>query len=202
MCSGAVPLSKKPKPGTNRCGLPAKEKNTKRFVTLKQARENRFHPDWIHYHPPVPKKQGVWNLVDYDLTELRPYIDWTPFFQSWQLTGKYPEILKDSIVGVEATKLFNDAQRMLDQMIAEKWITANAVVGLFPANSDMDDIIIYAPKSPKGDFIELTRVHHLRQQVAKASGQPNFCLSDFVAPVESGKMDYVRRICGDFRDWY
>jgi 5-methyltetrahydrofolate--homocysteine methyltransferase len=177
-------------------------KSTKRFIPLRAARENRFHPDWVHYHPPVPHKKGVWNLVDYDLAELRPYIDWTPFFQSWQLTGKYPEILKDPIVGVEATKLFNDAQHMLDQMIAEKWITANAVVGIFPANSDMDDIIIYENSSspgggregvpvPAGDFVELMRVHHLRQQVAKATGQPNFCLSDFVAPVESGKMDYV-----------
>ena len=111
-----------------------------------------------------------------------------------QLTGRYPEILKDPIVGTEATKLFNDANRMLDQIIKEKWITANAQVGLFPANSDMDDIIIYsAPQSPGGEvtFKEIKRVHHLRQQVAKASGQPNFCLADFIAPVESGKVDYI-----------
>jgi 5-methyltetrahydrofolate--homocysteine methyltransferase len=207
------------KAGYEQMRIAREGKNTKRFIPLRVARENRFHPDWIHYHPPVPKKEGVWSFFNYDLAELRPYIDWTPFFQSWQLTGRYPEILKDPIVGTEATKLFNDAQRMLDQMIAEKWITANAVVGLFPANSDMDDIIIYAAPmlrpantkpgataqqpSPKGDFLgdvhgdiqgsfqEIMRVHHLRQQVAKASGQPNFCLSDFVAPVESGKMDYI-----------
>jgi len=194
-------------------------KNTKRFISLEAARANRYQPDWASYDPPVPNKTGVWALKDYDLSELRKYIDWTPFFSSWQLAGKYPEILKDPIVGHEAKKLFDDAQAMLDKIIAGKWIVANAVVGLFPACSDMDDVIIFAPlapKSPKGDLKEtlpiapvlrpadahpsataqqpgdlLMRVHHLRQQVEKAPGQPNYCLSDFVAPVESGKQDYI-----------
>jgi 5-methyltetrahydrofolate--homocysteine methyltransferase len=130
----------------------------------------------------------MWTLTNYNLSELREYIDWTPFFQSWQMAGKYPQILKDPIVGAEATKLWNDAQTMLDQIIAEKWISANAVVGLFPANSDIDDIIIYADENRKE---VLMRVHHLRQQVAKATGQYNYSLSDFVAPVESDKVDYV-----------
>lgn len=167
-------------------------KNTKRFITIEAARANRFKADWDTYTPPVPKKTGVWALKDYDLSELRKYIDWTPFFQSWQMAGKYPDILKDPIVGKEAKKLFDDAQSMLDKIIAGKWIVANAVVGLFPAHSDMDDIII-TPKSPKGGLFgtESIRVHHLRQQVAKAPGQPNYCLSDFIAPVESGKQDYI-----------
>lgn len=185
-------------------------KNTKRFITLEAARKNRYQPDWSSYDPPVPNKTGVWALKNYDLGELRKYIDWTPFFSSWQLAGKYPEILKDPIVGHEAKKLFDDAQAMLDKIIAGKWIVANGVVGLFPAHSDMDDIIIkapessFTPKSPEGDFKEtypiasnspegdlLMVVHHLRQQVAKAPGQPNYCLSDFVAPEESGKQDYI-----------
>ncbi|MDQ3017528.1 MAG: methionine synthase, partial [Bacteroidota bacterium] len=163
-------------------------KNTKRFISLEAARANRYLPNWSTYTPPVPKKTGVWQLNNYDLNELRAYIDWTPFFSSWQLSGKYPDILTDPIVGTEATKLLKDANDMLDQMIVEKWITANGVVGIFPANSDVDDIIIYADEN-KNDV--LMRVHHLRQQVAKATGQYNYALSDFVAPVSSGKSDYV-----------
>ena len=163
-------------------------RNVKRFLPLDAARANRFKADWQHYDPPTPKRTGSWVLNDYDLAELRRYIDWTPFFQSWQLSGKYPQILKDPVVGTEATKLWNDAQDMLDQIISEKWILANAVIGLFPANSDMDDIIIYADENRK-DI--LMRVHHLRQQVSKASGQYNYSLSDFVAPLDSGKVDYI-----------
>ncbi len=163
-------------------------KQSKRYLPLDQARANRFLPEWKSYLPPIPKKPGVQVFKNYDLAELRNYIDWTPFFSSWQLTGKYPQIFKDPIVGKEAKKLWNDAQVMLDNIIAEKWITANAVVGLFPANSDMDDIIIYTDENRKKI---LMRVHHLRQQVIKTAGQPNYCLSDFVSPVESGKADYI-----------
>jgi 5-methyltetrahydrofolate--homocysteine methyltransferase len=163
-------------------------KKTKRFLSLDLARANRFLPDWSSYSPPVPKKKGVWVLEDYDLSELRNYIDWTPFFSSWQLSGHYPQIFQDPLVGDEAKKLWDDAQKMLDKLIAEKWIRANAVIGLFPANSDVDDIIIYKDENRKD---VLMRVHHLRQQVIKTAGQFNYCLSDFVAPVESGKVDYV-----------
>ncbi len=170
-------------------------KNTKKYLPLAEARANRFAPDWSAYTPPVPQQQGVWAFDDYPLDELRPYIDWTPFFQSWQLAGKYPDIFKDPIVGKEAQRLYDDAQQMLDQLIAEKWIRAAVVIGIFPANSEGDDIVIapLAPKSPNGDLKEkkAMRLHHLRQQVVKAPGQPNFCLSDFVAPVESGKEDYI-----------
>ncbi|MBK8831526.1 MAG: methionine synthase [Saprospiraceae bacterium] len=162
-------------------------KNTKRFISLEAARANRYQPDWSSYDPPVPNKTGVWALKDYDLSELRKYIDWTPFFSSWQLAGKYPDILKDPIVGHEAKKLFDDAQAMLDKIIEGKWIVANAVVGLFPAHSDIDDVI----RGLESRTEVRERVHHLRQQVEKAPGQPNYCLSDFIAPAESGKQDYI-----------
>ena len=174
-------------------------KNTKRYLSIAEARANRYQPDWSSYDPPVPHRTGLWALNDYDLKELREYIDWTPFFQSWQLAGKYPEIFNDEVVGHEAKKLFKDAQEMLDQLIAEKWIRASAVVGIFPANSFVDDIIIHAPSAlgrqslfpREGDPSASLRLHHLRQQVVKAPGQPNYCLSDFIAPVESGKADYI-----------
>ena len=169
-------------------------KNTKRYLSIAEARANRYQPDWSSYDPPVPHRTGLWALNDYDLKELREYIDWTPFFQSWQLAGKYPEIFKDEVVGHEAKKLFKDAQEMLDQLIAEKWIRAAAVIGLFPANAVGDDIIINTTSAlPPFSLLaeETIRLHHLRQQVVKAPGQPNSCLSDFIAPVESGKADYI-----------
>ena len=169
-------------------------KNTKRYLSIAEARANRYQPDWSSYDPPVPHRTGLWALNDYDLKELREYIDWTPFFQSWQLAGKYPEIFKDEVVGHEAKKLFKDAQEMLDQLIAEKWIRAAAVIGLFPANAVGDDIIINTTSAlPPFSLLaeETIRLHHLRQQVVKAPGQPNYCLSDFIAPVESGKADYI-----------
>lgn len=176
------------KAGYNQIRIARENKGSKRFIRIDEARANKYAIDWRTYDPPSPKKTGSWTLEQYDLNELRQYIDWTPFFSSWQLAGKYPEILKDPVVGQEAGKLFADANKMLDQIIAEKWINANAVIGIFPAQSDGDDIVIY--KDEGGREI-LKKVHHLRQQVAKAKGQPNFSLSDFIAPVDSGKMDYV-----------
>jgi 5-methyltetrahydrofolate--homocysteine methyltransferase len=163
-------------------------RNTKRYLPLADARLNKVNIDWELYTPPAPAWKGVWSLPDYDLNELRNYIDWTPFFQSWQLAGKYPDILADPIVGHEATRLYDDANAMLDKLIAEEWISANAVIGLFPANSDGDDIILYTDDTRSE---ERTRLHHLRQQVIKAPGQPNYCLSDFIAPAGSGKADYI-----------
>ncbi|MEO6038574.1 MAG: vitamin B12 dependent-methionine synthase activation domain-containing protein, partial [Saprospiraceae bacterium] len=116
---------------------------------------------------------------DYDLAELARYIDWTPFFQSWQLFGKYPAILDDAIVGIEARKLLDDAQQMLQKIVAEKWLQARGVIGIFPANAvNDDDIALYDPET--GEPLQV--LHHLRQQNQKAPGQPNFCLSDYVAP--------------------
>jgi len=117
-----------------------------------------------------------------------PYIDWSPFFQTWELYGRYPNILNDEVVGEEATKLFADAQKMLQTMIAEKWVSANAVVGIFPANSIGDDIEIYTDET-RSEVVLIQ--HSLRQQTKKAEGQPNIALSDFVAPKESGIKDYV-----------
>lgn len=161
----------------------------KRYLTLREARANKKPMDWQDYQPPVPKFLGVQKFEDYSLAELRPYIDWTPFFQSWELHGKFPAILTDSLVGIEASKLYDEANKLLDQIIAEKWIQANGVIGFFPAQSDEhDDIIISDPLRPAE---VLSKLHHLRQQNQKAPGQPNFCLSDFVAPVKSGKQDYI-----------
>jgi 5-methyltetrahydrofolate--homocysteine methyltransferase len=122
------------------------------------------------------------------LQQLVEYIDWTPFFQTWELHGKYPAILKDEVVGVEATKLYADAQQMLQQIIDEKWLEARAVVGLFPANAVGDDIEIYTDETRT---TVLSVQHSLRQQTKKADGQPNMALADFIAPKATGISDYV-----------
>ncbi len=163
-------------------------KSNKKYITLGKARENAFQIDWSAYEPPVPKKPGIHLLDDYSLEELTEYIDWTPFFTSWQLKGKFPAILEDETVGQEAQKLYNDARSMLRQIIDEGWLQAKAIIGLFPANASGDDIEIYTDGS-RGEV--RTHLRNLRQQRKKAPGQPNFCLSDFIAPVESGKEDYV-----------
>ena len=163
-------------------------KSAKRYLTLKQARTNKTPIDWSNYTPPKPTFTGVKTFENYDLAELRKYIDWTPFFQAWELHGKYPAILTDEIVGVEAVKLYNDAQKMLDKIVTEGWLKARAVIGFFPANSDEDDINLYFDEH---DEEVVTVLHHLRQQNQKAPGQPNFCLSDYIAPKSSGKMDYI-----------
>ena len=166
--------------------------NRKTF-TLQRARENAFKADWENYTPPKPAFLGIKVFEDYSLEELTHYIDWTPFFHAWELAGKYPKILQDEIIGEEATSLFNDAQRMLKQIVDEKWLQARAVIGFFPANSVADDIELYSDD----DRVEVkTVLHHLRQQMAKPSDRANSCLSDFVAPRDidneaSGIKDYV-----------
>jgi 5-methyltetrahydrofolate--homocysteine methyltransferase len=127
-------------------------------------------------------------IDDVSLETLAKYIDWSPFFQTWELAGGYPKILNDEVVGDVARKLFADAQAMLKKLIAENWLENRAVIGFFPANSVDDDIVLYADESHK-EVIET--LHHLRQQNVKAPGRPNYCLSDFVAPVESGVVDYI-----------
>lgn len=154
---------------------------SKDYLSIEDARKNKLQLDWSTYNPPKPTFLGTKVFEDYDLAELRKYIDWTPFFSTWELHGKYPNILEDKIVGDEAKKLFNDANALLDKIIAEKWLTAKAVVGFFEANANTDDIILK----------DETRLHHLRQQNKKGEGLPNYCLSDFVAPKESGKQDYI-----------
>jgi len=163
-------------------------KSNKKYLTLSKARANKFKIDWPNYTPPVPKMTGVRVFDDYALEELTAYIDWTPFFTSWQLRGKFPAILKDEVVGVEAMKLYNDARSMLRQIIDEDWLQAKAIVGLFPANSEGDDIHIYTDDTRQ--HIRTT-LRNLRQQRQKAPGQPNYSLTDFIAPAETGKADYI-----------
>ncbi len=162
--------------------------NDKRRVSLDAARANKFAIDWDKYTPPVPKQLGIQTIDDLDLNLLRDYIDWSPFFHSWELAGRYPRILTDEIIGEEATKLFADAQVMLDDLINNKKLKARAVYGIFPANSVKDDDIeVYTDDSRTEVLMTL---HHLRQQTEKVAGKPHMCLTDFIAPKSSGKADY------------
>ncbi len=170
----------------------------KDYLSIEDARKNKLQLDFTNYTPPKPSFLGTKVFEEYDLAELRKYIDWTPFFSTWELHGKYPNILEDKIVGEEAKKLLADANALLDKIIAEKWLTAKAVVGFFEANSNVDDIIISLSEnetesqvSPLERGLRGVSLHHLRQQNKKGEGLPNYCLSDFIAPKESGKQDYI-----------
>lgn len=164
----------------------ANKKPRTKPVSLEQARANAFSCDWATYEPPTPKVLGV-KAVTVGLEVLREYIDWTPFFLTWSLAGKYPRILDDEVVGKEARSLFNDAQAMLNDLCANQLLQAKGVMGLFPANSVGDDIEIYRDEGRQTpQFV----AHHLRQQTEKTNG-PNYCLSDFIAPKSSGKADYL-----------
>ncbi len=159
----------------------------KQFLPIAEARKNKWTMDWSTYTPPVPDKIGIQEKIPFPLEELVPYIDWTPFFSSWELAGKYPDILTDAVVGEEATKLFVEANAMLKKIVDEKWLEARAVWGIFPANQGTeDDIIIYDDEERT---TEKMRLQCLRQQLKKAPGQPNRSLSDFIAPV--GKPDFI-----------
>ncbi|MGQ0657735.1 MAG: methionine synthase, partial [Chromatiales bacterium] len=159
------------------------------WLTIAEARANRVPIDWQSYIPPKPRRPGIQVFDSYALDELAYYIDWTPFFMTWELAGKFPRILDDRVVGTEARALYEDAQKMLQQLIAENWLTARAVIGLFPANTvGEDDIEIYTDDSRRG---ELMVIHSLRQQQKKPDRQPNFALADFVAPKEAGVPDYL-----------
>ncbi len=159
-----------------------------KWASLQQARDNKIAIDWDQFTAVKPKKLGLTLIDDYPLAEIREYIDWTPFFFAWELKGSYPKIFDDGEKGEEARKLYNDANAMLDKIINEKWLTAKAVVGLFPANSVGDDIEIYADDS-RSEVIKT--LHFLRKQVEQPPGRPNSCLADLVAPKESGKKDYM-----------
>jgi 5-methyltetrahydrofolate--homocysteine methyltransferase len=155
---------------------------------MEAARKNKLKIDFKQSDITKPKKLGITKIENLDLSILVPYIDWTPFFQAWELYGKFPAILSDEVVGVEATKLYEDAQKMLSQILSEKWLTAKAVVGLFPANSVGDDIEIYSDETKKQ---RINIQYTLRQQTKKAEGQPNIALSDFIAPKDSNLDDYI-----------
>jgi len=167
-----------------------KGESRKTRLSLHAARDNRFKVDWAAYAPPKPALLGARAFPSYDLAELVPYIDWTPFFATWELNGKYPRILSDNVVGPEARKLFDDAQAMLKRLVAERWLTANAVVGFWPANAVGDDIALYADDT-RGQ--QLGVLHTLRQQMARENqrDRANTALADFVAPRETGLADYV-----------
>ncbi|GAB2551261.1 methionine synthase [Rhodanobacter koreensis] len=160
----------------------------KQLVPLSKARAQRFSCDWAAYEPPQPNQPGITVFDDYDLAELRPYIDWTPFFQAWELAGHYPAILTDEVVGTQASELFRDAQAMLDKIIAEKWLTARAVIGLWPAANIGDDVEVYADSNRKQ---RLATLLSLRQQADKPIERPNLCLADFIAPKEFDKPDWL-----------
>ena len=162
-----------------------REAKTKQH-SLEEARRNKFN--WGSYEPIKPSFLGIKVIDRFPLDTLVWYIDWTPFFQTWEMAGSYPKILDDKMVGIEARKLFDDAQIMLKKIISEEWLTAKAVVGFFPANSEGDDVIVYTDETREQ---KLETLHHLRQQNVKAPGRPNYCLSDFIAPVDSGKADYI-----------
>jgi 5-methyltetrahydrofolate--homocysteine methyltransferase len=158
-------------------------------VSLTQARAKRFKIDWPAYTPPVPNLLGVKTFSDYPLDELVPYIDWMPFFNAWEFAGKFPAILSDEIVGEAARNLYADAQRMLKQLVEEKWLKASAVIGFFPANSvGDDDIHLFADETRQQVRF---RLHHLRQQKSKSQDQAQLCLADFIAPQSSGRPDYI-----------
>ncbi|KYQ99589.1 methionine synthase [Serratia plymuthica] len=154
-------------------------------VSLQKARDNAMALDWENYRPPVPKQLGV-HAVEAGIETLRQYIDWTPFFMTWSLAGKYPRILEDEVVGEEAKRLFADANQMLDMLAANGSLNPRGVYGLFPANRVGDDIEVYRDEN-RDEVLVVSR--HLRQQTEKTDF-PNYCLADFVAPKSSGKADY------------
>ena len=158
-----------------------------RLLTLEQARANGARVDWGAYTPPAPSFIGV-RVFEDALADIARYIDWTPFFHTWELRGSYPKIFDDPAAGTEARKLFGDAQEMLQRIITERWIAAKGVVGLFPANAVGDDVAVYADESRREAIAVL---HHLRQQDEKPPGKPNHSLADYIAPQRSGKRDYI-----------
>jgi 5-methyltetrahydrofolate--homocysteine methyltransferase len=158
-------------------------------LTLGEARAARTRIDWGQYRPPVPRFLGVRALDDVPLRELVPFIDWMPFFNAWEFSGTFPAILDDPAKGATARQLYADAQKMLDRIVRERWLTARGVIGFWPANAvDDDDIEVYTDAKRSG---LLARLHHLRQQKRKPEGHPQACLADYVAPRESGQLDYV-----------
>ena len=166
----------------------ARGRAEKARTSIADARANALKLDWKTYTPPKPSFLGTRAFKSYDLAELARYIDWTPFFQAWELKGAYPRILKDDKYGEAARHLFDDAQAMLKQLIAEKWLKANAVVGFWPANSVGDDIELYTDDTRSK---VLATLHTLRQQMAREGDKANLALADFIVPKDSGVADYI-----------
>ncbi|WP_319434640.1 methionine synthase [Mycobacterium sp. RTGN5] len=165
------------------------QKSERPMLTLEKARANRTPIEWDGYTPPVPAQGvGVREFLDYDIAELREYIDWQPFFNAWEMKGRFPDILNNPVSGETARKLYDDAQEMLDTLIKEKWLTANGVIGFFPANAVGDDVEVYTDES-RTEVLRTLR--NLRQQGEHRDGIPNRSLGDFIAPKETGLRDYV-----------
>jgi len=162
----------------------------KQRITLNAARDNKFKIDWAAFKPVKPSFLGVKAFPNFSLASLVPYIDWTPFFQAWELSGRYPQILTDNKVGTEAKKLFDDAQILLKRMVEEKWVTASGIVGFWPANSIGDDIEVYGDDTRTS---QIATLHTLRQQIARdpSRNRAHTALADFIAPKETGVADYV-----------
>ncbi|WP_299767351.1 methionine synthase [uncultured Dokdonia sp.] len=180
----------------------------KEYLSIEEARANKYTIDWKAEDIMKPKELGIQVIEDFDLQKLEDYIDWSPFFRSWDLHGRYPNILTDEVVGKQATELFADAQEMLQQIFKEKWLTAKATFGLFEANTiNHDDILVGSSAVENSIQDDATNCHHelvegqvkrfrtLRQQSKKASGKPNIALADFIAPKESGLQDYMGAFC-------
>jgi len=175
----------------------------KTYISIEQARENKLKINWSNAEITKPKELGVQEIQDFDITKLEPYIDWSPFFRSWDLHGKFPEILKDNIVGEQASELYKDAQQLLQRVFDEKLLKAKAVFGLFPANTINDDDIEVVKNTchaelDSASLIKDTKAYKfltLRQQLKKREGIPNIALADFIAPKSSGKQDYIGSFC-------
>lgn len=160
------------------------KKSIKQYLPYSEALQNKVNIDWAGFAPVTPGFTGVQVFADADLNEIRSYIDWKPFFIAWEMHGNFPEILTDTVVGKEATKLYNDANALLDTIIAEKWLTAKGTIGFWEAASEDDDVVVT-------DKDKKTTLSFLRQQIKKAPGQPNLSLADFIAPASSGKKDHI-----------
>ncbi|MCK5137638.1 MAG: methionine synthase [Bacteroidales bacterium] len=159
-----------------------------KYLSLDDARKNALQIDWTSESISKPNQTGIKTLLDYPMERIREYINWVFFFVTWELRGKFPDIFNDPRYGEEARKLYDDAQEMLDEIINEKWLTANAVFGIFPSNAEGDDLMVYQDESRNRI---LTRFTNLRNQTKKEDNLPNLCLSDFVAPIDSGISDYM-----------
>ncbi|WP_245778888.1 methionine synthase [Dokdonella immobilis] len=160
--------------------------DARRLVPLEKARAQRFDGDWTSHRPVQPRRIGVTVLDDFPLAELVPFIDWSPFFNAWELAGSYPAILDDAVVGAQARELHHDVLAMLERVIAEKWLVARGAFGLWPATANGDDVQVLA-----ADGSTISILHFLRQQVDKPIERPDFCLADFIAPKDSGVEDWI-----------
>ncbi|MDZ4070898.1 MAG: methionine synthase [Sediminibacterium sp.] len=160
------------------------KKSIKQYLPYSEALQNKVNIDWAGFSPVTPGFTGVQVFADADLNEIRSYIDWKPFFIAWEMHGNFPEILTDTVVGKEATKLYNDANALLDTIVAEKWLTAKGTIGFWEAASEDDDVVVI-------DKDKKITLSFLRQQIKKAPGQPNLSLADFIAPASSGKKDHI-----------